>query len=258
MKLKNKVILFTIFIFSIFLSSCNQEEGKFVLSRYNFTNTQKYEILNQKKEDGSVDGLIPLSSFNKSLFISSNMSLSYGASFTTDSVKINQIKIANSLFNWTFLPEHFEYEATQYFGSTNLTIPNNQMLGDSFSCDIYLEDGTIINDKIINQRSNIPPLKEDVFILDNMILITNSSNTIQNIASFKSIDLDALDNASDGNFSIKLFENNKLLLDKELNLDIDNEYRLFTSSYLQKCDTILLVKKISNSANSCNLYSIKK
>jgi hypothetical protein len=256
LKLKNRVLTFLIFVALILLSSCNQEEGKFVLSQYSFSNTQKFEILNEKSSEKSVDGIIPITVFNQAVLVSSGMSLSYGASFTKDSVKINQMKISNNQFNWKFSPIRFEDNDTQYFGAKNLIIPNDKMLGESFNCDIFLEDGTIINDSIINQKISIRPLKEKLSVLDDMVLIIDSAS-ITTIDLIHLENLDLLDESADANYVIRLYKDKKLLLERELNLGFSTDYYLFKSSYLKSCDTIFLAKKISNSTLSCNLYTIK-
>lgn len=270
MKQKNKILIFLIFIFIILLSSCNQEEGNFVLSQYNFTNTQNYEILNDNVVVQSKNGIIPSSTFNLPVFVSSNMSLSYGASFTNDSVSINQMKISNNFFNWTFPPVSFEDNDTLYFGNKNLIIPNVKMLGEKLNCEIFLEDGTIINDTIYNPTTIIQPLMEELSILNDMLLIINPIKNGENsklsmadtfnqnkIDLFEITDLDTLDNVNDANYVLRLYKDNKALLDRELKLDLSNEYYLFTSSYLKNCDTMLLTKKVSNRALSSNLYKIK-
>jgi hypothetical protein len=270
LKQKNKILIFLIFIFIILLSSCNQEEGNFVLSQYNFTNTQNYEILNDNVVVQSKNGIIPSSTFNLPVFVSSNMSLSYGASFTNDSVSINQMKISNNFFNWTFPPVSFEDNDTLYFGNKNLIIPNVKMLGEKLNCEIFLEDGTIINDTIYNPTTIIQPLMEELSILNDMLLIINPIKNGENsklsmadtfnqnkIDLFEITDLDTLDNVNDANYVLRLYKDNKALLDRELKLDLSNEYYLFTSSYLKNCDTMLLTKKVSNRALSSNLYKIK-
>lgn len=270
LKLKNKNLLFSIFIVLILLSSCNQEEGKFVTSQYNFSYTQNYEILKEKPIYESDKESIPFSDFNQSIFLSSSTSLSYGASFTKDSIGINQMVISNNQFNWTFSPVRFDADDMIYFGSKNLIIPNKKMLGENFNCDIFLEDGTIIRDKILNPSRSIQPLKESLLVLNDMLLIINpikiskdfeheksDSMIHKKINLLKIMDLDISNTVEDANYIIKLYKENKLLLECELNLDLSSEYYLFKSSYLEKCDIIFLAKKVSNSALSCNLYTIK-
>jgi hypothetical protein len=265
-KQKNSFILFLSLTFVLILSSCNQEEGKFVLSQYNYSYTQSYKIINNNSMDESEEQSLSVYDFNDSEYISTQQSLSYGASFTKDSVKINQLKISNDVFNWTLNPNIFEDNGTKYFGAKNLIIPNVNMLSDGLRCEIYLEDGTIVNDTIPVENVIFTPLKVKLSILNDYVLLEDISDSSSNdnrsyktltLDSLKSNDLELVPFNSNSNFIIRFYKENKLLYEKELNLMFDDNYYLFQSQYVSKCDTIYIAKKNSNNSLSSNLYSIE-
>lgn len=266
MNQKNSFILFLSLTFVLILSSCNQEEGKFVLSQYNYSYTQNYKIINNDSTEESKENSLSVYDFNDSEYISTQQSLSYGASFTKDSVKINQMKISNDVFNWTFKPSMFEDEGTKYYGAKNLIIPNANILSDDLSCEIYLEDGTIINDTISTANVIFDSLNVELSILNEYLLLedisdyasdTNLSFKTSTLDSLKFSDLELVPFNSNSNFIIRFYKENKLLYEKELNLVFNNNYYLFKSQYVSKCDAIYIAKKNSNNSLSSNLYLIE-
>lgn len=263
MKLKNNYFLLIILV--LILSSCNQEESKFVLSQNNFSYNQYFEVYNTKTLKTQNTSTIDNSFFNNSEFINKNYSLSYGASFTDDKIEINQIKISNNLFHWTFIPDRFDDNNNSYFGNKNLVFPNSAMLSESLKCEIFLKDGTLINDSIPVGNLILKPLDYKLSLLDDYILIVPIKGNQDKIGLSSKINIDlskAVDidlktkNLHSTNSILKFYKNNEILYQQDISLNPTSNYYLFKSSYLKECDAIYLAMKSSNNTLSGNIYNI--
>ena len=266
-KLNNKsIIISLLLITAISMSSCKKEDVDVVSNQYSFSFVQNYTLSDNQYLSYNLEE----SNFSTSVATSNNLYLSYGVLFNLDDVKINQIKISNDLYNWTVSPDKIVLNGASYYGKRSLLIPNKDMLEDGYECEIFLNNGSVLVDKIETNEDEIMPLKEKLSIYDNYMLLEDEDNSqlklqkknmLESINNgsddrLKSINIDDMKNDGDANYDIRLYKGDEVLLDRELNLDLENNIAMFTSSYIKNCDTILLIKRIDNTTVSCNKYSV--
>lgn len=250
----------------IFMSSCKKEDVDVVSNQYNFSFVQDYSLTKNKTLSYKLD----YSNFSDSFASESAFYLSYGVLFDADNVEINQIEISNQLYNWTFKPEKFELNGNSYYGRRSLLIPNENMMSNEYTCKIYLRDGTVLNDNIKKSSNKILPLKDELSISGNYILIESSENEkkqeqLKDILdsindtenqSTKILNIDDMQNDGDANYDIRLYQDGKVLLDRQLNLNLESNIAIFSSSSVKNCDTILFIRRNDNTTVSCNRYNI--
>jgi len=266
-KLKNKIlIIFLLLIAIIFMSSCKKEDVDVVSNQYNFSFVQDYSLTKNKTLSYKLDS----SDFSDSFATESAFYLSYGVSFDADNVEINQIEISNQLYNWTFKPEKFELNNNFYYGKRSLLIPNKNMISDEYTCKIFLRDGTVLTDSIKKSSTQLLPLTETLSINGNYILLESSENEknqeqLNDILdsmndaeeqSNKILNIEDMKDDGEANYDIRLYQDGKVLLDRQLNLDLESNIAMFSSSNVKNCDTILLIRRIDNTTVSYNRYNI--
>lgn len=259
MNRKVRFLLIALVIVTL-LSSCAKEESKLVSSQYNFSIVNSYNLKNSDDKVEDNKNSIFSNDLKDSQYISTNSSLSYGALFSSNEVDINQVKITNEFFNWTFKPVRIKDNDLTYYGAKNLVIPNIQMIGKTFDCSIYLNNGTLLKDRIVNPVIENNPIDMKLFLYnDLLVFMKKDADDIKvDISNYEN--LDNLENNNQlQNYYIRFYYQKKLLFEKELDFDINEDiYKNFKSSYLRKSDSICVLQKVGNNVINCDLYKIVK
>ena len=256
MKLKNRTILSLLALTIILFSSCNKEEAKLVNVQYNYSNLHSYTIYSNNIESSNEDLSTQFNASNISPKGSDKTFLSVGLQYSRDDVKIVQMKISNSLYNWSFTPKRIEDGDSVYYGQNSLLIPNNVMPDDFFDINVYYSDGSVTSNKIETIDTPIEPLNLNLSIYKDYLLINlNSNQVIKEIDESSAIMFDSIDDEDDASYMIQIYKDDEILSEKLIKLN--NSITLYKSSSFVEVNKILIEKKIDNKI-SANLYYINK
>lgn len=255
MKLKNKILIIIFCSIIFLLSSCKKGEAKLINVQYNYSNILSYNISIPKSDNPGENLQEQLTAKQDSSKLSDLNYLSIGLEYSSDDVKILQMKLSNSLYNWTFVPNRIVENKNIYYGKKALLIPNNMLVDDAFAVSIYYNDGSIYNTQISSRHTSIDPLTMDISVYDKYLLINlNPKEIIKELDTNNAIKLDSIESANDSNYIIRIFNSDKIILEKEVSLK--NPITIFESTQFKNADKILIEKKLINNKISGNLYNL--